>query len=123
MNVKFHGITSYTWNFQNFNSVITILVKLIDIHFLGLPWQIFFGACYYRWFIKSSALEKCKKKNAKFLKLFWFFFFFVHWKLKLLNFLADSVLNYRNAYVEIHFHPWFILFKKEKNFHIKTKEN
>ena len=28
----------------------------------------------------------------------------------------DSVLNYRYAYVEIHFHPWFILFKKEKNF-------
>ena len=51
------------------------------------------------------------------------FFVFVHWKLKLLNFLLDSVLNYRYAYVEIHSHPWFILIKKEKNFHIKTKEN
>ena len=71
--------------------------------------------CYYRWFITSSALEKCKTKNAKFFKLFCFFVF-VHWKLKLLNFLVDSVLNYRYAYVEIHFHPWFILFKKEKNF-------
>ena len=44
------------------------------------------------------------------------FFVFVHGELKLLNFLVDSVLNYRYAYVEIHFHPWFILFKKEKNF-------
>ena len=35
----------------------------------------------------------------------------------------DSIINYQYAYVEIHFHPWFILFKKEKNFHIKTKEN
>ena len=35
MNVKLHKITSYT-NFQNFNSVFTILVKF-DIHFLGLP--------------------------------------------------------------------------------------
>ena len=42
MNVKLHGITSYTWNFQNFKCVIKILVKF-DIHFLGLPWEIFFG--------------------------------------------------------------------------------
>ena len=37
------------------------------------------------------------------------FFVFVQGELKLLNFLVDSVLNYRYAYVEIHFHPWFIL--------------
>ena len=37
MNVKFHKITSYPWNFQN-----TILVKF-DILFLRLPWEIFFG--------------------------------------------------------------------------------
>ena len=36
MNVKFHKVTSYTGNFQNFTYVITILVKF-DIHFLGLP--------------------------------------------------------------------------------------
>ena len=42
MNVKFHKITSYSWNFQNFTSVITILVKF-EIHFLELPWEIFFG--------------------------------------------------------------------------------
>ena len=34
MNVKFHKITSYTWNFQNFTFVFTILVKF-DIHFPG----------------------------------------------------------------------------------------
>ena len=42
MNVKFHKITSYTSNFQNFTCVITILVKF-EIHFLGLPCEIFFG--------------------------------------------------------------------------------
>jgi len=42
MNVKFHRITSYTLNFQNFSCVITILVKF-DIDFLGLPWEIFLG--------------------------------------------------------------------------------
>ena len=42
MNVKFHKITSYTWNFQNFTCVFTILVKF-DIHFLRLTWEIFFG--------------------------------------------------------------------------------
>ena len=41
-NVKFDKITSYTWNFQNFTYVITILVKFV-IHFLGLPREIFFG--------------------------------------------------------------------------------
>ena len=39
MNVKFHKITSYTRDFQNFNSDFTILVKF-DIHFLGFPWEI-----------------------------------------------------------------------------------
>ena len=42
MNVKFHRITSYTLNFQNFAFVITILVKF-DCHFLGLPCEIFFA--------------------------------------------------------------------------------
>ena len=42
MNVKFHKVTPYTGNFQNFTYVITILVKF-DIHFLGLPWEIFFA--------------------------------------------------------------------------------
>ena len=47
--------------------------------------------CYYGWFTTSLALEKCKKECI-FFKLFWYKFF-VHWKLKLINFLMDSVLN------------------------------
>ena len=42
MNAKFHKITAYKWDFQNFTYVFTILVKF-DIHFLRLPWEIFFG--------------------------------------------------------------------------------
>ena len=42
MNVKFHTITAYTLNFQNFTCVFTILVKF-DIRFLGLPGEIFLG--------------------------------------------------------------------------------
>ena len=89
MNVKFHRITSYTWNFQNFTCVITILVKF-DIHFLWLPWEIFFGVTTDDLLHLKSL--KNVKKNAIFLKLFWYKVF-VHWKLKLLNFLVDSVLN------------------------------
>ena len=89
MNVIFHRITSYTWNFQNFTCVITILVKF-DIHFLGLPWEIFFG-------VTTDVLLHLKplknvKKNSIFFKLFWYKVF-VHWKLKLLNFLVDFVLT------------------------------
>ena len=55
-------MTSYTWNFQNFTSVFSILVKF-DICFLG-PWKM--------------------QKRLQ---------YFVHWKLKFLNFLVDFVLN------------------------------
>ena len=41
-NVKFHKMTSYKWNFQNFTCVFTIVVKF-DIYFPGLPWEIVFG--------------------------------------------------------------------------------
>ena len=78
MNVKFHKIASYEWNFQKFIYVFTILVKF-DLHFLGLLWQIFV------WALKNA------KKNAIFFKLFWCKIF-GHWELKLLNFLMDSVL-------------------------------
>ena len=92
MNVKFHKITSYTWNFQNFTCVSTILVKF-DIHFLGLPWEIFFRVT------KDDLLHvkpfKNAKKNAIFFKLFWYKVF-VHWKLKLLNFLVNFALNFKN---------------------------
>ena len=41
----------------------------------------------------SIALTKCKKeRDIVYYKLFWYKVF-VHWKLKLLNFLVDSVLN------------------------------
>ena len=53
---------------------------------------------YYRWPITSLALEKCKKKNAIFFKLFWYKVF-AHWKLKLLNFLMDSVLKCYTGFV------------------------
>ena len=42
MNVKFHKMTPYTQNFQNFTSGFTIFVKF-DIYFLRLPWEIVFG--------------------------------------------------------------------------------
>ena len=62
--------------------------------------------CYYRWFITSSALEKCKKRMQNSLN-YSGFYVFVHWKLKLLNFLVDSVFKLSVC----------------QNFHIKTKEN
>ena len=120
MNVKFHGITSYTWNFQNFKCVITILVKF-DIHFLGLPWEIFFGVTTDDLLYLQPL--KNVKKDAIFFKLFWFLRF-CPLKIKITQFPGGFPLKLsRYAYVEIHFHPCFILFKKEKNFHIKTKEN
>ena len=68
MNVKVHKITSSAWNFHNFTCVSTILVKF-DIHFQGLPWEIFFGV------ITDDKLHlqawKNVKKNTIILKLFW----------------------------------------------------
>ena len=75
-------MTSYTWNFQNFTSVFTILVKF-DIYFLRLPWEIVFGVI---------TDKKKIKKNSVLFKLFRYKVF-VHWKLKLLNFLIDSILT------------------------------
>ena len=43
MKVKFHKITSFTWNFQKFTGVVTTIIVKFGIHFLGLPWEIFFG--------------------------------------------------------------------------------
>ena len=67
--------------FQNFTFVFTILVKF-DVYFLGLPWEI---VLLYLHSLKNI------KKNAVLFKVFWYKVF-VHWKLKLLNFLMDSVL-------------------------------
>ena len=62
-----------------------MLVKC-DIHFLRLPREIFFG-------VTTDDFKPFKNvnKNAIFFKLFWYKVF-VHGKLKLLNFLVDSVL-------------------------------
>ena len=51
-----------------------------------------FTWCYYRWLITSLGLKKNVKKNAIFFKLFWYKVV-VHWELKLLNFLVDSILK------------------------------
>ena len=47
--------------------------------------------CYYRWVIHLKPLKNVKK-NAIFFKLFWQMDF-VYWKLKLINFVVDSVLS------------------------------
>ena len=81
-------MTSYTWNFQNFTFVFTILVEF-DIYFLGFPWEIVFGVITdNKLYLKPL---KNVKKNAVLFKLFRYKVF-VHWKLKLLNFLIDSIL-------------------------------
>ena len=55
-NIKFHKMTSYTRNFQNFTWVFAVLVKF-DIYFLGLQiTQI----THYK---ISIALEKSKKES------------------------------------------------------------
>ena len=61
MNVKLHGIKSYTWNFQKFKCVIKILVKF-DIHFLGLPWEIFFGVITTDDLLHLQPLKNVKKR-------------------------------------------------------------
>ena len=59
--------------------------------FSWAPMRHFFW-CYYRWLTTSLSLKKCKKKSAICFKLFWYKVF-VHWKLKLINSLTDSVLT------------------------------
>ena len=49
--------------------------------------------CYYRWLLTSLGHEKCIKEcNILHIHLFWYKDF-VHWKLKLLNFLMDCGLQ------------------------------
>ena len=74
--------------FSEFYRVFTILMKF-DIRFLGLPQEIFFGVITDDYLHLESL--KNVKTNAIFFKSFWYKVF-VHWKLKLLNFLVDSVL-------------------------------
>ena len=74
INVKFHKMTPYTWNFQNFVCVFTILVKF-GIYFLGLPWElIVFGVITDNLIILIALEKRIKrvKKNAIFFKLSWY---------------------------------------------------
>ena len=56
-----------------------------DIYFLGFRKEIFFGGI-----TDNTIAVKNVKKNVICLKLFWYKVF-VDWKLKLLNFLLDSI--------------------------------
>ena len=58
---------------------------------LGLPWEIFFGGTTDH-LLHLKPLKNVKK-NAIFFKLFCYKIF-VPWKLKLLNFLVDSILSW-----------------------------
>ena len=89
MNFKFHRTTSYTWNFQNFtrcyhNSCDICLTFIFSDSHKKFSLVLLQMICY----ILSP--WKMLKKNAIFFNLFWYKVF-VHWKLKLLSFLVDSV--------------------------------
>ena len=60
-----------------------------DIHFLGLPWGIFFGVITDD-YLHLKAL-KTVKKNAIFFISFWYKVY-VLWEVKLFIFPVDSVL-------------------------------
>ena len=60
-------------------------------HSFSQPPMRNFLCCYYGWLIPSLGHENVQK-NATFFKLFWYKVF-VHWELKLLNFLMDSILR------------------------------
>ena len=56
--------------------------------------------CYNRWLTTSLAPEKFKKRMQYAFKLFWYKVF-VHSKLKLLNFLVDSVLMIEMSQINV----------------------
>ena len=78
MNVKFHKITSFTWNFLEIYLCFHNSCEIWH-SFSRTPMRNFLW-CYYRLLITSVALE-CNIYKV-----------LVHWELKLLNFLVDSVL-------------------------------
>ena len=90
INVKFHKNRDYTGKILKLSSVRCNFVKF-DIHFLTLPWEIFFGVTTDH-LLHLKPLKNVKK-NAIFFKLFCYKIF-VPWKLKLLNFLVDSILSW-----------------------------
>ena len=88
INVKFHKMTSYTWNFQNFTCVFTVLVKF-DIYFLRLPWEIVFGVITAN---TSLSPWKVWKRKPYSLNFSCTRFLTTDNIIKLLNFLMDFVL-------------------------------
>ena len=86
-------------NFQNFTYVITILVKF-DIDFLRRPWEILFGVTTHD-LLHLQPLKNVEM-NAILFAVFWYKVF-VHWKVKLLHSLMDSVLKLHGHTVVIFF--------------------
>ena len=88
MNFNFHKITSLVWNLQRFTRVFTMFGKF-DFHFSDSQEKFSLVSLQMTDYIFRPL--KNVKKNAIFFKLFWYKVF-VHWELKLLNFLVDCVL-------------------------------
>ena len=86
MNVKFHKVTS-NMKFQEFHLSNHSSFEIWH-SFCRTPMRNFLW-CYYRWLITSLAFEKYEKE-CNILKIILVQGFFL-WKLKLLNFLVDSV--------------------------------
>ena len=84
MNVKFHKNCENTGKILKISCVPSVSLWNLTFIFSGSHTK------YCRWLITSLALENVKK-NAILYKLFWYKVF-VHWKLKLLNFLVNSAL-------------------------------
>ena len=80
------------WFFFSFILLPVFPQFLWNLRFIfWAPIRIFLW-CYCRQLISSIALEKWKKERAIWLKIFWWKVF-VHWNLKLFNFVLDSVLT------------------------------
>ena len=77
INVKFHK------NCENTGKILKIWHSLSWAPIRKFLW------CYYKWLITFLALEKCKKRMRYCLNYSGTIKVFVHWKLKLLNFLIS----------------------------------
>ena len=77
INVKFHK------NCENTGKILKIWHSLSRAPIRKFLW------CYYKWLITFLALEKCKKRMRYCLNYSGTIKVFVHWKLKLLNFLIS----------------------------------
>ena len=75
------------WKFHVKDVILWIWHSFSRAHMRNFFW------CYYRWFFTSL------ERNAICFKFSWYKIF-VHWKLKLLNSLVDSVLKYLKEYLK-----------------------